>query len=198
MNSKLTLVGAGPGDPELLTLKAINALASADVVLYDALVDEQVLKFAPSDAVKVFVGKKKGVCQFPQEQINDLIVAYCSKYKHVVRLKGGDPFIFGRGHEELVVARQKGIEVVVVPGISSSVAIATLQEIPLTRRGINDSFWVVTGTTKEHQLSKDIIHAANSDATVVVLMGMSQLDKICEVFHGVGKSDLPVAIIFMA
>jgi uroporphyrin-III C-methyltransferase len=195
MNSKLTLVGAGPGDPELLTLKAINALATADVVLYDALVNEQVLKFAPNDSIKIFVGKKKGVCQFPQEQINDLIVAYCAKYKHVVRLKGGDPFIFGRGHEELVVARQKGIDVVVIPGISSAVAIATLQEIPLTRRGINDSFWVVTGTTKEHQLSKDIIHAANSDATVVVLMGMSQLDKICEVFHGVGKFDLPVAII---
>jgi uroporphyrin-III C-methyltransferase len=192
---KLSLVGAGPGDPELITLKAIKVLASADVVLYDALIDEAILVYAPVHALKVFVGKKKGVCQFPQEKINELIVQYAHSHGHVVRLKGGDPFIFGRGHEELTIARQHHIEVQIVPGVSSAVSVAGLQEIPLTRRGINDSFWVMTGTTKDHQLSRDIYHAAQSDATAVILMGMSQLDRICDVFSSFGKSNTSVAII---
>ncbi len=194
-NAKLSLVGAGPGDPDLITMKAVNVLASADVVLYDALVDESLLNYAPASAIKLFVGKKKGVCQFPQEEINQLIIQYCTSHGHVVRLKGGDPFIFGRGHEELVVAKQQGILVQVIPGVSSSIAVPALQEIPLTRRGINDSFWVLTGTTRDHKLSRDIYHAAQSDATVVILMGMSHIHHICEVFSKFGKSHLPVAII---
>jgi uroporphyrin-III C-methyltransferase len=193
--AKLSLVGAGPGDPDLITMKAVKALSSADVVLYDALVDETLLDYAPSSAVKLFVGKKKGVCQFPQEEIHQLIIQYCTSHGHVVRLKGGDPFVFGRGHEELVVAKQYGIPVTIVPGVSSSIAVPALQEIPLTRRGINDSFWVLTGTTRDHQLSRDIYHAAQSDATVVILMGMSHLDHICEVFGKFGKSHIPVAVI---
>lgn len=192
---KLSLVGAGPGDPDLITLKGIKVLATADVVLYDALIDKSILEHAPAHALKLFVGKQKGVCQFPQEKINDLIVQYAQSHGHVVRLKGGDPFIFGRGHEELTVAKQHNIEVQVIPGVSSAVSVAGLQEIPLTRRGINDSFWVMTGTTKDHQLSRDIFHAAQSDATAVILMGMSQLEKICEVFAKFGKSETSVAII---
>ncbi len=192
---KLSLVGAGPGDPELITLKAIKVLAAADVVLYDALIDPSILAHAPAHALKIFVGKQKGVCQFPQEKINELIVQYAQSHGHVVRLKGGDPFIFGRGHEELTVAKQNHIEVQIVPGVSSAISVAGIQEIPLTRRGINDSFWVMTGTTKEHQLSRDIYHAAQSDATAVILMGMSQLEKICEVFTKFGKSQTSVAII---
>ncbi|MDB5273159.1 MAG: cysG [Chitinophagaceae bacterium] len=192
---KLSLVGAGPGDPDLITLKAIKVLASADVVLYDALIDEAILIHAPAHAVKIFVGKKKGVCQFPQEKINELIVQYAQSHGHVVRLKGGDPFIFGRGHEELTVAKQHDIEVQIIPGVSSAVSVAGLQGIPLTRRGINDSFWVMTGTTKDHQLSRDIYHAAQSDATAVILMGMSQLERICDVFSKFGKSNSSVAII---
>lgn len=195
VQSKLSLVGAGPGDPELITLKGIKVLATAHVVLYDALIDKSILEHAPANALKIFVGKQKGVCQFPQEKINELIVQYAQSHGHVVRLKGGDPFVFGRGHEELTVAKQHNIDVQVIPGVSSAVSVAGLQEIPLTRRGINDSFWVMTGTTKDHQLSRDIFHAAQSDATVVVLMGMSQLEKICEVFTKFGKSTTSVAII---
>lgn len=192
---KLTLVGAGPGDPELITLKGIRALESADVVLYDALAHSDILKYAPVNCEKIFVGKKKGVCQFPQEDINKLIVEKALKSGHVIRLKGGDPFIFGRGHEEILYAQAFGIETAVVPGISSSIAVPELQGIPLTRRGINDSFWVLTGTTKEHELSADIEKAARSNATVVVLMGMTKLAEIMEVFKKEGKNETPVAII---
>ncbi|MFN3405475.1 MAG: uroporphyrinogen-III C-methyltransferase [Cytophagaceae bacterium] len=193
--AKVTLVGAGPGDPDLITLKGLKALADADVVLYDALIHPDILKYAPANAEKVFVGKKKGVCQTPQEEINKLIVDYAFSRGHVVRLKGGDPFIFGRGHEEMLYARSFNIETTVIPGISSSISVPELQGIPLTRRGINDSFWVLTGTTKEHQLSADIEVAASSNATVVILMGMSKLKEITEIFIAHGKADLPVAII---
>jgi len=194
-NPKITLVGAGPGDPELITLKGMKALSSADVVLYDALIHEEILSFAPITSIKIFVGKKKGVCQFPQDEINALLVEYALKYGHVVRLKGGDPFIFGRGHEELVYVESFNIETEVIPGISSSIAVPELQRIPLTRRGINDSFWVLTGTTRDHQLSADIQLAAKSNATVVVLMGMTKLNEIVQIFINEGKSDMPVAII---
>lgn len=192
---KVTLVGAGPGDPELITLKGMRALSSADVVLYDALIHEEILSFAPITAKQVFVGKKKGVCQFPQDEINALLVEHALKYGHVVRLKGGDPFIFGRGHEELVYVESFNIPTEVIPGISSSIAVPELQRIPLTRRGINDSFWVLTGTTRDHQLSADIQIAAKSNATVVVLMGMTKLKDIVQLFIDEGKSSLPVAII---
>jgi len=192
---KVTLVGAGPGDPELITLKGMRALSSADVLLYDALIHDEILSFAPINAIKIFVGKKKGVCQFPQEEINALLVENALKHGHVVRLKGGDPFIFGRGHEELVYVESFNIETEVIPGISSSIAVPELQKIPLTRRGVNDSFWVLTGTTRDHQLSADIQIAAKSNATVVVLMGMTKLQDIVQLFIEEGKSDMPVAII---
>jgi uroporphyrin-III C-methyltransferase len=192
---KVTLVGAGPGDPELITLKGMRALSSADVVLYDALIHDEILSFAPITSIQVFVGKKKGICQFPQEEINALLVEHALKYGHVVRLKGGDPFIFGRGHEELVYVESFNIPTEVIPGISSSIAVPELQRIPLTRRGINDSFWVLTGTTRDHQLSADIQLAAKSNATVVVLMGMTKLNEIVQLFINEGKSDMPVAII---
>src|SRR5687768_4378412 len=142
--ARLTLVGAGPGDPELISVKGVKALSEADVVLYDALVHPDLLNHAPESAIKIFVGKKKGVCQFAQEEINRLIVENALNFGHVVRLKGGDPFIFGRGHEELLHAQAFNIETKVIPGISSSIAVPELQHIPLTRRGINDSFWVMT------------------------------------------------------
>jgi uroporphyrin-III C-methyltransferase len=192
---KLTLVGAGPGDPELISLKGVKALKEADVVLYDALIHPDLLKYAPESSNKIFVGKKKGVCQFPQEEVNRLIVDCALNYGHVVRLKGGDPFIFGRGHEELLYAQAFNIPSEVIPGISSAIAVPELQHIPLTRRGINDSFWVLTGTTKEHELSNDIEVAAKSNATVVILMGMTKLCEIMEIFRKEGKSEIPVAVI---
>lgn len=191
---KLTVVGAGPGDVELITLKGVKALAGADVVLYDALVDVQLLEYAPK-AEHIFVGKRKGCYRYQQEQINELIVQRGQQDKHVVRLKGGDPFVFGRGAEEMEYAAQHGLDVAVVPGISSSVAVPAFQNIPVTKRGASQSFWVITGTTKEHKLSEDVALAAKSSATIVILMGMSKLGEIVKLFKSEGKSEVPVAII---
>ncbi|WP_176974445.1 uroporphyrinogen-III C-methyltransferase [Tenacibaculum sp. MAR_2010_89] len=192
---KLTVVGAGPGDVELITLKAIKALKNADVVLYDALVNPELLDYINPKAELIFVGKRRGCYRYQQEQINELIVARGFSHGHVVRLKGGDPFIFGRGAEEMQYAATYGLEVAVVPGISSSLAVPAYQNIPLTKRGSSESFWVITGTTKQHKLSNDVRLAAKSNATVVVLMGMGKLSEIVSLFKEEGKSELPVAII---
>ncbi len=192
---KLTLVGAGPGDPELITLKGIKALQAADVVMYDALVAPELLDYCRPDALKVYVGKRRGAYSCMQEEINPLIVHYAQHYGHVVRLKGGDSFIFGRGYEEMEYAQQHGIETEVIPGLSSSYAVPASAGIPLTTRGVSESFWVVTGTTKEGQLSRDLQLAAQSSATVVVLMGMHKLTEITALFAKVGKSETPVAIV---
>lgn len=191
---KLTVVGAGPGDVDLITLKAIKALKSADVVLYDALVNPQLLDYA-STAEHIFVGKRKGCYTYRQEQINELIVSRAKTYGHVVRLKGGDPFVFGRGAEEMEYASASGLTVAMVPGISSSIAVPASQHIPVTKRGSAESFWVITGTTKEHRLSADVYLAAKSNATVAILMGMGKLSKIVALFKKEGKSGTPVAII---
>lgn len=193
-SGKLTVVGAGPGDVELITLKGIKALQSADVVLYDALVDSRLLEHAPQ-AEKIFVGKRKGCYAYQQKQINDLIVERAIQGLHVVRLKGGDPFVFGRGAEEMEHASAFGVEVAVVPGISSSVSVPASQNIPVTKRGAAESFWVITGTTKEHKLSSDVCLAAKSSATVIILMGMSKLGEIMQLFKEEGKKETPVAII---
>ncbi|MDF0708024.1 uroporphyrinogen-III C-methyltransferase [Flagellimonas okinawensis] len=193
-SGKLTVVGAGPGDVDLITLKGIKALQNADVVLYDALVSKELLDHAPQ-AEQVFVGKRKGCYAYQQEQINDLIVERAARGLKVVRLKGGDPFVFGRGAEEMEHAASFGIEVAVVPGISSSVSVPASQNIPVTKRGAAESFWVITGTTKEHKLSSDVALAAKSNATVIILMGMSKLREIMELFKEEGKEKTPVAII---
>ncbi|SDM04736.1 uroporphyrin-III C-methyltransferase [Catalinimonas alkaloidigena] len=195
MQKKLTLVGAGPGDPELISLKGVRALQQADVVLYDALVHPDLLEYVSPRAHQVFVGKRAGHHYLAQEEINRLIVQYATQYGHVVRLKGGDPFVFGRGHEELTYAREHGLEVSVVPGISSATSLAALQEVPLTCRGVNESFWVLTGTTKAGTLSEDVALAARSSATVIVLMGVNKLTEIAAQFSTRGKGDLPVMII---
>ncbi|MCL4150857.1 UNVERIFIED_CONTAM: hypothetical protein GTU68_052834 [Idotea baltica] len=191
----LTVVGAGPGDVDLITVKAIKVLKTADVVLYDALVNEELLAYINPKAEQIFVGKRRGCYKYQQEQINELIVQRAKQKGHVVRLKGGDPFIFGRGAEEMEYAANFGIEVAIVPGISSSMAVAANQNIPVTKRGSAESFWVITGTTKDHKISSDIELAAKSKATVVVLMGMSKLSQIVALFKEEGKNQLPVAII---
>lgn len=192
---KLTVVGAGPGDPDLITLKAINVLKEADVVMYDALVNSELLRYVNPSAEQIFVGKRRGCYRYQQEQINELIVERGYSHGHVVRLKGGDPFIFGRGAEEMEYAAENGMNVAVVPGISSSLAVPAYQNIPLTKRGSSESFWVITGTTKFHKLSSDVALAAKSNATVVILMGMGKLSQIVELFQKEGKNELPVAII---
>ena len=192
---KLSLVGAGPGDPDLISVKGLKVLAEADVVLYDALVSIELLRYAPSKAEKVFVGKRAGKHSHQQERINQMIVRYALSNGHVVRLKGGDPFVFGRGHEELKYAQAFGIETQVVPGISSIAAVPALQEIPLTKRGLNESFWVITGTTSNQDVSSDLRLAAQSNATVVILMGMKKLKEITKLFIQAGKANTPAAII---
>lgn len=191
----LSLIGAGPGDPELITLKAINCLKKADVILYDALANKALLKYAKPGAITQFVGKRYGCHALSQQEINNLIIEYAISHGHVVRLKGGDPFVFGRAQEEIDAARAAGIEVEVIPGISSAIAVPTGQLIPLTCRGINESFWVTTGTTQSGEISSDIKLAAQSSATVVILMAMSKLEAIMEIFAQNDKQQTPVAII---
>lgn len=193
-NPRLTLVGAGPGDPELVTLKAVKALQSADVVLYDALAPSELLDFAPK-AIQMFVGKRRGLHSHSQQEINQLIVDMALECGHVVRLKGGDPLIFGRGSEEVEYANRFGIPTTIVPGISSSISVPANAGIPLTKRGISQSFWVITGTTSQRRLSSDIQLAAQSSATVVILMGMGKLEQIVDIYRREGKYQLPIAII---
>lgn len=192
---RLSVVGAGIGDPELITLKAVRALQSADAVLYDALVNEELLNYAPPGAAKVYVGKRRGEKAFTQEEINERIVAYAHCCGHVVRLKGGDPFVFGRGLEEMQYVQSRGIPVEYIPGVSSSIAGAGAAGIAVTARGASRGFWVLTATTDTGDLNLEIFTAAETDATVVVLMGLTKIADIAQAFKAAGKSDLPVAVI---
>ena len=194
LEKKVTLVGAGPGDPDLITVKGVKALQKASIILYDALINRELLEYAPN-AKKIFVGKRKGMHSFSQDDINELIVKSAFEYGNVVRLKGGDPFIFGRGSEEIEFIESFGIETEVISGISSSMAVPASQGISLTKRGVAESFWVITGTTSERKLSADVYLAAQSTATVVILMGMSKLSEITSIFKQFEKGDVPTAII---
>lgn len=191
---KLSIVGAGPGDPELITLKAVNALRSADVVLYDNLANTELLEYCHPLCEKIFVGKKGHCKSISQDSINYLIVDKAYERGHVVRLKGGDPFIFGRGSEEINFARKRGINTTYIPGISSINAIG-LSDIPLTERGIADGFWVITAHKSDGSLSRDIFLAAQSNATVVILMGMSKLAEITSIFTHEGWGSVGAAVI---
>ena len=191
---KVTLVGAGPGDADLITVKSLKALQNAKVILYDALINRELLNYA-TEAKLIFVGKRKGMHSFSQDEINELIVKSAFEYGNAVRLKGGDPFIFGRGSEEIDYIESFGIETEIVPGISSSMAVPASQGISLTKRGVSESFWVITGTTSERKLSNDVYLAAQSTATIVILMGMSKLSEIVAIFKKFNKNEVPTAII---
>ncbi|RZK37772.1 MAG: uroporphyrinogen-III C-methyltransferase [Pedobacter sp.] len=192
---KITLVGAGPGDPDLLTLKGVKALQNARVVLYDALVNEALLNYAPEDAIKVYVGKSSGDESFSQDLVNKLMIDYALNYGHVVRLKSGDPFVFARGFEEIDVAESYSIETEIIPGISSALGVPGLQKIPMVYQSLSESFWVVTGTNAEGLVSPDLHVAAKSNATIVVLMGVEKIKEIAAIFKAEGKLNLPVAVI---
>lgn len=193
--ARIYLVGAGPGDPELITLKALRILSSAPVILYDALASTDLLNHCPAGSIKIFVGKRYGCHALSQQEINLLMIEKARLHGTVVRLKGGDPFVFGRAQEEIEAARAAGIAVTVIPGISSALAVPASRMIPLTCRGISESFWVTTGTTRTGELSPDIKLAAQSSATVIILMAMSKLEAIMETFAANGKATTPVAII---
>lgn len=192
---KITLMGAGPGSPDLITVRGLRALRTANVVLYDALANPELLKSAPADALKINVGKRANKHQYHQSEINLMTVGYAFSHGHVVRLKGGDPFIFGRGQEELQYAESFGIETVIVPGLSSSTALAGLQQVPLTHRQYSQGFWVLTATTKYGTLPDDFHLAAQSNSTLVILMGLRKLPQIVQYLHQHGKQDTPVMVI---
>jgi uroporphyrin-III C-methyltransferase len=194
-NPKIILLGAGPGDTDLMTIKGMKALQNADVVLYDALANESLLDYTPTHCKRIFVGKRANYCAFTQDEINALLISEAKAHGHVVRLKGGDPYVFGRGHEELEEIRKTGIEAEIIPGISSAIAAPQAVGIPVTRRGMSDSFWVMTGHTTEGFTSDELISAVKTEATVVVLMGLGRLSTIVETFKAVGKHKMPIAII---
>ena len=167
---KVYLVGAGPGDPELLTLKAAKALRSADVVLHDELVSPEILRLIPSHAELVNVGKRAGKESTPQAEINCRLVQYALLGFQVVRLKGGDPFIFGRGGEELEALRKAGIEVEIIPGITAALGAAATVQIPLTHRELSSALILVTGSSKQSNHIANWPDRLPSNATVVVYM----------------------------
>lgn len=194
---ELIVIGAGPGDPELITLKAYRLLQEAPVILYDNLANTVLLDWAHPSCEKIYVGKLPYGAYTPQETIHSLIKEKAFAAGRVVRLKGGDPFIFGRGFEEIIFARQHGIAVSYIPGVSSMQA-AGLSAIPLTHRHVSESIWVITGTKKDGSLSDDLLLAMKSKATVVIYMGMKKLKEIAATYMAAGLGDLPAAIIHQA
>ncbi|MEX0782030.1 MAG: uroporphyrinogen-III C-methyltransferase [Dehalococcoidia bacterium] len=191
------LVGAGPGDPGLLTLAAADALSKADVVLYDALASPATLRHAPASAELRYVGKRAGAHALSQEQIEAELVALALEGKRVVRLKGGDPFVFGRGGEEALALRRAGIAFTVIPGISSAIAAPAYAGIPVTHRGMAASFMAITGSevADDYDGAIDWNAAARVD-TLVILMGMSNLDAIMSRLAAAGRDrSTPVAVV---
>lgn len=191
------LVGAGPGDPELLTLKAVRLLQGADVVVHDRLVGSEVLALIPPRVRRVCVGKETGRHSLPQEEINALLLRLAREGGTVVRLKGGDPFIFGRGGEEALYLRRHGIPVEIVPGITAATGCAAAAGLPLTHRGLARSVRFVTGHARENrELDLDWDSLADPDCTLVIYMGVGTAPRIAEGLIGAGLSPAtPAAVI---
>ena len=191
------LVGAGPGAPELITVRGLEILRKADVVVYDRLVSPALLEEAPETAERIFVGKASGHHSLPQPEINALLIEHARRGRNVVRLKGGDPFVFGRGGEEAQALTEARIPFVIVPGVSSAIAVPESVGIPVTHRGVSSSFAVITGheACKERS-SVDWAQLATAVDTLVVLMGLTNLPRIAAelVRHG-RPSATPVAVI---
>jgi len=195
INPRITLVGAGPGNTDLITVKGLRALRTADVVLYDALTNTDLLKNVSKNALIINVGKRANKHRYSQSEINLMLVGYALSHGHVVRLKGGDPFIFGRGYEELQYAANFDVPVDVVPGVSSSTGLAGMQGVPLTHRDYSQGFWVLTGTTKHGTLPDDFHLAAQSKSTLVILMGLRKLPEIARILRKHGKKETPVMVV---
>lgn len=198
MTGKVYLVGAGPGDHKLITLRAVELIQHADVVLYDRLVSKKILSMIPKTAEKVYVGRAVGDDTTHQDTTNDLMVKYAKSKKNVVRLKGGDPIIFGRGGEEAEFLKLHNIKYEIVPGITSGIGSATYAGIPLTHRKHASSVVFVTGH-EDPEKKKEIVkwkRLAKSVDTIVIMMGLSRIDTICKqlVAGGMDKNT-PVAVI---
>lgn len=194
---QIVLVGAGPGDPDLLTIRALRELQNTEVVVYDRLVSDEILNLIPEHVKRVFVGKAAGHHILKQDEINDLLLDLTSKHKHIVRLKGGDPFVFGRGSEEAEFLIKFGISYDVVPGITAAAGCGAAARIPLTHRGIARSVRFITGHHKEgHGLDVDWSSLADPEMTVVIYMGLKNLNSIVHNMVDAGRdAKTPAAII---
>jgi uroporphyrin-III C-methyltransferase len=195
VTGRVLLVGAGPGDPELITLRGARALAEADVVVYDRLVAPALLDLASPAAQRIYVGKEPGRVALPQAEIGQLLVARSLAGDTVVRLKGGDPFVFGRGGEELLACAEASVPCEVVPGVSSAVAAPAAAGIPVTHREVARSFAVVTGSTA-HGDDVDLAGVATATDTLVILMAAGRLAETCRQLIEAGRApDEPAAIV---
>lgn len=194
MTGRVTLVGGGPGREDLLTLAAVRALAAADVVLYDRLAPHERLAELAPNAELIDVGKRPGHHAVPQSEIEALLVVHALVGRHVVRLKGGDPYVLGRGSEEVLACNRAGVHVEVIPGVTSAVAVPGAAGIPLTHRGVSHLFTVVSGHAP--LTDKELAHLAGLGGTIVVLMGVNSLPSVTAGLARYGMAaDTPVAII---
>ena len=196
-NSCVYLVGAGPGDPDLLTVKALRLIKEANVVVYDRLVSDEIINLIPTGITKIYVGKATGRHSLPQDQINELLINLAKGHRHIVRLKGGDPFIFGRGSEEAVVLAKNYIQFEIVPGITSAMACASYAGIPLTHRGLADGVQFITGHRRSDlELELDQGALSNKNCTLAIYMGLGNLEPIANAVLDAGRpASTPVAVI---
>ncbi len=188
------LIGAGPGDPDLITLKAVKALNKADVVLYDYLANDEILQHVPEDAKLIYVGKKAGEHYKKQDEINQLLVEEAEKNENVVRLKGGDPFVFGRGGEELLELARNNIDFEVIPGVTSAIGAPTSMAFPITHRGVATSFTVVTGHEDPTKENKQVKWDYTAD-TLIILMGIGNIRENTEEIMKYRNPDTPACAI---
>lgn len=196
-NAFVHIVGAGPGDPELLTVKAARLISNADAVVYDKLVSQEILDMIPKFAKSIYVGKAHGYHQMPQDEINQLLIELCSEYQNIVRLKGGDPFIFGRGSEEALTLQSNDIPFQIVPGITAASACTTYAGIPLTHRGLASSVKFITGhLAADKTLKLDHDGLKDTACTLVFYMAVSSKQEIVNQLINAGRTPCtPVAII---
>ena len=196
MAGKVYLTGAGPGDVELLTLKAVRIIKEADVIIYDRLANPEILKMAKDGCRFVYVGKEDGRHTLPQDQINETIYQEALRSGVVCRLKGGDPFVFGRGGEEGAYLKERGVSFEIIPGITSAISVPAYAGIPVTHRGVAVSFRVVTGHEAKKSSSQIPWENFKTDDTIVFLMGLHNLGNIAKKLIEIGKSpEFPVAVI---
>jgi len=197
INKKVHLLGAGPGDIELMTVKSLRLIKEAQVIIFDRLANPDILKEAPKDCEFIDVGKTDGKHPVPQDEINEIIYQAALKYDNIIRLKGGDPFVFGRGGEEALYLKERNISFDIIPGITSAISVPAYAGIPVTQRGVVSSFRVITGhEAKGKAVSQIDWDSFNTNETLIFLMGLHNIGTITNNLINIGKpKDYPVAVI---